>query len=59
MLSVPSSDTAAVDASLIEGVPAHQRIEDLAVDVGDRVEHALAEVAGLAVAQLDGLELAG
>ena len=49
-------DERVVDAALVLGVHAGERIEDLAVDGTDRLEHALAEVAPLvAVAQLDGL----
>ena len=53
-------DQRVVDAALVLGVHAGERIEDLAVDGVDRLEHALAEVALLvAVAQLDGLVRAG
>ncbi len=61
MFLVPSrSISAPVDAALVLGVHAGERVEDLAVDGGDRLEHALALIAGLvAVAQLDGLVGAG
>ena len=52
-------DEHAVDVALVEGVEAHQRVVDLVVDMGHRVEHALAPVAGLAVTQLDRLERTG
>ena len=52
-------DEHAVDVALVEGVEAHEGVVDLVVDVGDGVEHALAAVAGLAVAQLDRLERTG
>ena len=49
-----SSIIAAVDRDLFGGVDADQRFGDLAVDGGDRLEHALAHVARLvAVALLD------
>jgi hypothetical protein len=48
-----------VDVALLEGVEADQGVVDLAVDVADGLEHALAAVALVAVAQLDGLEGAG
>ena len=41
------------------GVEPDERVVDLAVDVADGVEHALAAEAVAAVAQLDRLELAG
>ena len=43
--------------ALVEGVEPDDGVGDLVVDVGDRVEHALAAVAVAAVAQLDRLEL--
>ena len=52
-------DEQPVDVALVEGVEPDQGVVDLVVDVGDRVEHALAAVAALAVAELDGLEGAG
>src|SRR5207248_5382236 len=48
-------DERAVDAALVEGIEAGDRVGDLAVDVGDRRAHALAAVALVAVAQLDRL----
>ena len=53
-------DQRLVDGGLSRGVAAAQRRGDLAVDVRDGLEHALAEVAlRVAVAQLDRLVLAG
>jgi len=48
-----------VDTTLVGGLEAEQDVGELAVDVGDRGGHALAAEAVAAVAQLDGLELAG
>ena len=49
-----------VDGDLVLGVHAADRLEDLAVDGLDRLQHALAEIARLvAVAQLDRLVRAG
>ena len=50
-------DQDAVDVALVERVEPDERVVDLAVDVADRVEHALAAEAVAAVAQLDRLEL--
>ena len=53
-------DQQVVERALIVRVDAGERARDLAVDVRDRFQHALAEVRrGVAVAQLDGLVLAG
>ncbi len=53
-------DQRAVDGHLLGRVRTHQRLGDLAVDGGHRVEHALAQIARLvAVAQFDRLMLAG
>ncbi len=52
-------DQRAVQAGLVEHVVARDRRGDLAVDVRDRLRHALAEVGVAAVAQLGRLELAG
>ena len=53
-------DQRVVDAALVLGVHSGERIEDLAVDGIDGLEHAFAEVAPLvAVAQLDGFVRAG
>ena len=50
----------AIDADLVERVLADERWRNLGFDVGDGVEHALAEVAFLvAVAQFEGFVLAG
>ena len=58
LLSVPSrSMQQPVDVALVERVEADQGVGDLAVDVADGVEHALAAVAVAAVAELDRLEL--
>ena len=49
-----------VEPALVLGVGAEERVGDLPVHVADRLQHALAEVGGgIAVAQLDGLVLAG
>ena len=48
-----------IDGTLVGGVQTDDGLGALLVHVGDSVEHALAHVAvGVAVAQLDGLELA-
>ena len=48
-----------VEATLIESIPVGEGFGDLAVDVLDRLEDALAEEAvGVAVAEFDGLVLA-
>ena len=52
-------DQRPVDAALVERVEADDGVGDLAVDVGDGVEHALAAEAVAAVAQLDRLERPG
>ena len=53
-------DQRPVDEALLRGVEAHDRLGDLGVDVLDRLQHALAAVAGLvAVAQLERLARAG
>ena len=49
----------AVDAALVERIEALERLGDLGVDEADGGQHALAAVAVAAVAQLDGLVLAG
>ena len=60
LLSVPSSSIRAVSIEpLAERVAAAQLVGDLAVDVADGLLDALAAVALAAVAQLDGLVLAG
>ncbi len=48
-----------VDQPLLEGLLAEEHLGDLAVDVADRLLHALAAVALSAVAQLDRLVFAG
>src|SRR5262249_60672297 len=53
------ADQRAVQAGLVGRVAPGDRLRDLAVDVGDRVAHALAGPGAAAVAQLGGLELAG
>ncbi len=60
LFGVPSSSIRnAIDGALI-GLASRQRRGDLAVDVADRLRHALAEIAALvAVAQLERLALAG
>ena len=53
-------DQQLVERALIVRGDAGERARDLTVDVRDRLQHALAEVCrGIAVAQLDGLVLAG
>ena len=53
-------DEGRVDAALVRGVHAENRVGALVVDVGDGLERALATVDGLVtVAQLNGLDLAG
>ncbi len=52
-------DQGLVDDPLVGGVEADEALVDLLVDGLDPVQHALAAVALIAVAQLDGLELAG
>ena len=60
LLGVPSSvDHRAVDRRLVARRRARDRRGELAVDVGHRLGHALAAAALAAVAQLDGLVLAG
>ena len=52
-------DHGEVDRALIERVETADRVGDLAVDVPNRPEHALARIAVAAVAQLDRLPDAG
>ena len=53
-------DQGGVDGVLVLGVHARERVEDLALDRGDRLQHAFAAVARhVAVAQLDRLVGAG
>ena len=52
-------DEHAVDAALVGGVEAEERVGDLAVDVADRAGDALPEPGVAAVAELDRLVLAG
>ena len=60
LASVPSSaHELGVEHPLVGGVEPDDRVADLAVHVRDRVLHALAAVAVLAVAELDGLVRAG
>ena len=48
-----------VDVDLVFGFHAADRLEQFAIDGLDGLEHALAEIAGAAVAQFDGLVGAG
>ena len=52
-------DQQQVDAALVERLHPLEGVADLVVDVRDGAGHALAAVAVAAVAELDGLELAG
>ena len=60
LFGVPSASmSAVVDGCLVGGVHPRERGGELAVHVGDRQRHALAEPIVAAVPELHGLELAG